>query len=110
MAIGTSVVVKRWEFRQETRIRMFDELLFEVASKYLRRETEGKAFTAKVSKEVDYSAIKLYHAARISGYRETVIVGPISGRCEIGQRQATWNMHMTLILRSTSTLMNLRLI
>jgi hypothetical protein len=55
-----------------------DELLPEVASKYLRwRDTEGKVFTAKVSKEVDYSAIRLYHAARISGCREIGIVGPI---------------------------------
>lgn len=35
LAVGTSVVVKRWELRQVTRIRMFDELLPEAASKYL---------------------------------------------------------------------------
>lgn len=78
LAIGTSVVVKRWEFRQETRIRMFDELLPEVAGKYFSwHDTEGKSFTAKVSKEIDDSATKLYRAARISGRRETVIVDPI---------------------------------
>lgn len=78
LAIGTSVVVKRWEFRQETRIRMFDELLPELASKYLSWcDTEGKSFTAKVGKDIDDSATKLYRSARISGRRETVIVCPI---------------------------------
>jgi hypothetical protein len=78
LAVGTSVVVKRWEFRQETRIRMFDELLPDVASKYFSwRDTEGKSFTAKVSKEIDDSATKLCRAAKLSGSRETAIVEPI---------------------------------
>jgi hypothetical protein len=66
LAVGTSVVVKRWE------------LLPEVARKYFSwRDTEGKSFTAKVSKEIDDSVTRLYRAARISGRRETAIVGPI---------------------------------
>jgi hypothetical protein len=78
LAIGTSVVVKRWEFRQETRIRMFDELLPELAHSYFSwRDTDGKTFTAKVGKEIDANATKLYRAARIAGRRETVIVCPI---------------------------------
>ena len=36
-----------------------------------------KHLRPKVSKDVDYSAIRLHHAARIPGCRETVIVGPI---------------------------------
>jgi hypothetical protein len=57
---------------------MFDELLPEVASKYFSwRDTDGKSFAAKVSKETDDTVTKLYRAARIAGRRETVIVGPI---------------------------------
>ena len=57
---------------------MFAELLPEVARKYSSwRDADGKSFTAKVSKEIDDSATKLYRAARISGRRETVIVEPI---------------------------------
>jgi hypothetical protein len=78
LAVGTSVVVRRWEFRQETRIRMFDELLPALASKYFSwRDTDGKSYAAEVSKEIDDDATKLYRAARLSGRRETDIVGPI---------------------------------
>lgn len=79
LAVGTSVVVKQWEFRLETRIRMFDELLPEVASRYFSwLDRHGKSsYSVKIDKEVEDSVNSLYRAARISGRRETVIVGSI---------------------------------
>ena len=80
LAVGTSVVVRRWEFRQETRIRMFGELLPELAGKYFSwRDTDGKSYAADASKEIDDDATKLYRAAMLSGRREADIVGPIRG-------------------------------
>ena len=80
LAVGTSVIVRRWEFRQETRIRMFDELLPALAGKYFSwRDTDGKSDAAEVGKEIDDGATMLYRAAMLSGRRETDIVGPIRG-------------------------------
>lgn len=78
LAIASSVVVKRWELRQAARIRMFDELLPEVASEYFRwLEEHRDILTAEVSKDVIDSATRLYRAARLSGDSETDIVRPI---------------------------------
>jgi hypothetical protein len=54
LAVGTSVVVKRWEYRQETRIRMFDELLPETAANILAgaTRTEGPLQPRSVKKSM----------------------------------------------------------
>jgi hypothetical protein len=81
LAIGTSVVLKRWELRQTTRVRMFDELLPEVARSYFgwldsHRDDTG----ARVSQEAVDAATRLYRAAVISGRKEKDIVSPIRER------------------------------
>jgi hypothetical protein len=83
LAVGSSVFLRRWELRQATRIRMFDELLPELAREYFSwRDIHRDDVAVEVSKEVLDRATKLWRAAEIVGHGEADIVGPIKGLME----------------------------
>ena len=67
LAVGTSVFLRQWELRQTTRIRMYDELLPQLAREYFRwRDMHKDVSAAEVSDEIFDSVTKLYRAAKIS--------------------------------------------
>ena len=77
LAVGTSVLLKRSELRQTMRVRMFDELLPEVARSYFGwLDSHRNDSEVEVTKEAIDAATRLYRAAVISGRREKDIVSP----------------------------------
>jgi hypothetical protein len=81
LALGTAVMVRRWELRQATRIRLYDELLPNVANIYHSwLKAHRGELGVQVSKEADDAATKLSRAAVIAGEREWLIAKPIRER------------------------------
>jgi hypothetical protein len=81
LALGTAVLVRRWELRQATRIRLYDELLPNVANIYHSwLEVHRCEFGVQVSKEADDAATRLSRAAVMAGKREWLIAKPIRER------------------------------